>query len=79
MGLDIFAFNVRPKSLVPTGVSNGYWPGTLAAYCDPSTNPGGWFANGAACTAWVLQKENLDYLKCIDEGKTSYCHQYAID
>lgn len=52
IGVDMFFFNVTNTQIVPYGV------GTNANCKDKSTDSG-WM-----CTAWVIYKENLDYLHC---------------
>jgi len=72
LGRDIFNFG---------GVSSsGDWKG-IRTGVDPSDSSRGWigcnprFGEGWDCTAWVLNKGNMDYLRCADEltwnGKTS--------
>ena len=54
-GKDIFEFtlNKTTNELIPLG--RNYTDEQLKNSC---------FKNGSACTAWVIQNENLDYLKC---------------
>lgn len=68
MGKDIFRLLVYPNGkVVPSEVGEdpktSGWP-----YCNPKTGEG-W-----ACAAWIMYKENMDYLKCADklewDGKT---------
>lgn len=78
-GVDVFMFNASLTSISPFGGANSI--GTGWKFCDPSTDitPWGSIPNGAACGAWVLQNNNMDYLKCIDGGDTNYCHSYKIN
>lgn len=60
LGKDIFNFQIRENSTITAdGIgedpSNNGW-----AYCNPNSQ--GWY-----CTAWVIYKENMDYLRCADE------------
>ncbi len=68
MGKDIFRLiGYSNGKVIPTEVGEDPktqgWP-----YCNPKTGQG-W-----ACAAWVMYKENMDYLKCADKlelnGKT---------
>lgn len=68
MGKDIFRLvGYTNGKVIPTEVGEDPktqgWP-----YCNPTTGEG-W-----ACAAWIMYKENMDYLKCADKlewsGKT---------
>lgn len=59
-GIDYFGFIITPESVIPLGrpddsasVGNGYT-------CTYNGNNSG---NGTGCTAWVLKKGNMDYLR----------------
>lgn len=59
IGKDMFFFNIYQNKIVPYGVGN---------IADCTKNGSGW-----ACTAWVIYKENMDYLHCTGlswDGKT---------
>lgn len=57
-GVDVFAFWVTKYGVVPFGGPNDKW--SSSNYCDRTTaSPG----NGEGCTAWVMAKENMDYLQ----------------
>lgn len=57
-GIDYFSFYITKNGIVPIGTK-------LDSYnwfdndCKDTTTSSGW-----GCTAWVLQNQNLDYLKC---------------
>lgn len=58
-GVDAFIFHLTKYSMVPQGSalsSSGAY--SFPDGCIGSTNPA-----GAACTAWVIYNENMDYLK----------------
>jgi type II secretory pathway pseudopilin PulG len=68
-GVDVFLFNARPNSIVP-------W--VDSSQCNPGAATSSWgsLANGYACGNWILKNRNMDYLKCVDEGQSAYCHTY---
>jgi len=68
-GVDVFLFNARPNSIVP-------W--VESSQCNPGGATSNWgsIANGYACGNWILKNRNMDYLKCVDEGQSAYCHTY---
>ncbi len=74
-GYDTFTFEVNSYRIVPRGALGSWCHDTL---CSPTTTSesAGWFL-GSACTAWVLQNGNLDYIKCL-KGKTEYCNQRYV-
>ena len=74
-GYDTFTFEVNSYRIVPRGALGSRSNDTL---CNPTTTSesAGWFL-GSACTAWVLQNGNLDYIKCL-KGKTEYCNQRYV-
>lgn len=78
-GVDVFAFQASLTSISPFGGMNAV--NGSGAYCDPSTDVAVWgnIVNGASCGSWVSSNGNMDYLKCIDEGNSSYCHSYQIN
>jgi len=57
-GVDYFKFVITPDNVIPTK-SNGI----VAKYGDRCIYNDNDSRNGADCTAWVLEKENMDYLK----------------
>ncbi len=64
-GYDLFHFVARidDEKLLPNGLTSG----KFESECAPEDS------RGYACTAWVIYKENLDYLHCTDlewNGKT---------
>ncbi len=71
-GVDTFTIIATDKKLIPRG-----GPGTHAnsEMCNPlaTGSSAGWW-NGSGCGAWVLMKENMDYLKCV-KGNQKYCNQ----
>lgn len=77
-GVDVFLFQASLTSISPFGGANSISTGWT--FCNPSTDVAAWgyIQNGAACGAWVLQNNNMDYLKCVN-GDTDYCHSYKIN
>lgn len=75
LGVDIFYFVMRPKTgIFPNGIPKEAGTMTFENYCNLSKNSK---YNGRPCTAWVIYKENMDYLHCNDlswNGK-SKCKQ----
>ena len=71
-GVDTFTFHVGKASIVPRGTRGTHGSSEM---CDPtsSVSNAGWW-NGSGCGAWVIQMENLDYLKCVN-GNQKYCSQ----
>ncbi len=68
VGTDIFYVLLTNDGIMPTGSqdlenTNWSWPFDFENGCLASN------ANGAGCTAWVLQNSNLDYLHCPDKIK----------
>lgn len=74
-GVDVFTFEAFSTKIKPRGASQT--TSTNGDLCNPTGDTGsaGWF-NGSSCGNWVLQKENADYLKCIDGGQDDYCKTY---
>ena len=76
-GVDTFTFHVTGNKIVPRGAAGTHGRQRM---CDPdaTTSAAGW-VNGSGCGAWVLQMENMDYLKCVN-GNESYCNKkYYFD
>ena len=77
-GKNIFSFLLTSKVIIPAGIGN---------YSDNHTNntfpfdvycvdDSGKLKCGMGCTAWVLQNQNFDYLKCPEKlgwDKASSC------
>lgn len=61
IGRDIFYFTIRANNIIPMGKDTAR---TFEANCKRKLT--GDLANGYGCTAWVIENENLDYLKCDD-------------
>ena len=64
-GKDIFTFYLTKQGLYPVGTT--FDSLSVSRYCNSSREFGqayGDYTNGTACTAWVLYRENLDYLHC---------------
>ena len=73
-GVDTFTFQVGRNRIIPRGGLGAHH--TLNNNCcdtNAKTIEAGWW-NGSGCSAWVLQEENLDYLKCV-KGNQKYCSQ----
>lgn len=76
-GVDTFTFQVTKDKVVPRGADGTHANNLM---CDPTASGtgAGWY-NGSGCGAWVIQMENLDYLKCVN-GNQKYCNQkYYFD
>ena len=71
-GVDTFTFHVTKDRVVPRGAKETHGSSEM---CDPTSSESGsgWW-NGSGCGAWVIQMENLDYLKCVN-GNQKYCSQ----
>lgn len=70
-GVDTFILHVTKDKVIPRGAAGVQSGKTM---CDPISGSGlGWY-NGSGCGAWVIQMENLDYLKCVN-GNQKYCSQ----
>jgi len=54
MGKDLFCFGIWDNELRPSGY--------ISMYNDPGEDC--WNGEGLGCAVWVLENENLDYLKC---------------
>ena len=52
IGVDMFFFNIEKTRIIPTGVGSNTDCKNISA------------GNGSSCTAWVIFKENMDYLHC---------------
>ena len=61
-GVDVFIFYYGSEGVIPAGTYNDS-RFTFDTYCNTSESNR---LNGYGCTAWVLEKENLDYLYCND-------------
>lgn len=59
IGRDTFFFIVARTGIIPTGTPEDNTFG-LTSLCTKTGTP---HYNGSGCTAWVISKENLDYLK----------------
>ena len=57
-GIDMFEFDIIGESIIPTGLSDS--SETFDYSCTGDE------ARGYGCTAWVIHKGNLDYLRCYD-------------
>ena len=70
-GVDTFTFHVGKDRILPRGAKGTHGNNKM---CDPTSPSGSGWWNGSGCGAWVLQMENLDYLKCVN-GNQKYCGQ----
>ena len=72
-GKDIFAFWVTKNGIIPKGRKGDHY--SMESYCNlASTDEVAINNNGEACTSWVIDKGNMDYLHCNDlswDGKKS--------
>jgi prepilin-type N-terminal cleavage/methylation domain-containing protein len=76
LGHDIFVFKLHERTVAGYGnrTEPYYYFSRVCNLSSASTWDGG--QNGQACTGWVLEKENMEYLHCNDlnfNGK-SKCH-----
>lgn len=77
-GKNVFAFLLTSKGIIPAGMGNysnynSNVPFPFDIYC---VDDSGKLKRGMGCTAWVLQNQNFDYLKCPDKlgwNKASSC------
>ena len=62
-GADVFGFTIFTDGIAPQGTSyDNYWyPFSFEGQC-AGQQVVGWVIG--RCTAWVLENNNLDYLKC---------------
>jgi prepilin-type N-terminal cleavage/methylation domain-containing protein len=76
-GVDIFSFFIMNNRILPMGGIGSSNPYSFKYRCLDKTKTiygSSYGLIGEACTAWVLQNENMDYLHCDDlswEGKHS--------
>ena len=61
-GVNRFHFNITEKGFVPDGGSQG----SFSTYCNVKNKSIASNLNGRTCTAWALQYENMEYLRCND-------------
>lgn len=61
LGKDLFAFNVFSSGIFPAGF-DGDPALPFETLCRDIKNNGG--SLGFGCTAWVMENENMDYLRC---------------
>lgn len=57
-GKDIFLFHLTRNAIVPMGTRNDNWY-PLKTHCNKDGNNQ---FNGYGCTAWIIEKGNMDYL-----------------
>lgn len=58
-GIDYFAFYITKKAILPMGLKG--WNGGMNGHtCEFNGTSSG---NGTGCTAWVLNMQNMDYLR----------------
>lgn len=60
-GIDFFAFYLTRTGVVPWGIKHDGASNKFNVKCKHKGNN---YENGLACTAWVIENENMDYLKC---------------
>ncbi len=67
-GKDCFYFHITAKGILPSGYRGDYTP--FNPNCSKLQDK-----YGFGCTAWVLENENFDYLKCddLDWGTKTKC------
>ena len=70
-GVDTFIFHVGKNRILPRGAASTH--GANRTCIPTGSSLGGWW-NGSGCGAWVIYKENMDYLKCA-KGNNNYCGQ----
>lgn len=61
-GVDLFFFHITKYGLLPFGVQHNDTDGLVERNvgCNSKTSNG----YGLGCAAWILQNDNMDYLKC---------------
>ena len=64
LGKDVFMFSIKDNKFTPFNVA-GSTSGDMIKICSPFQKYDG-ASRGYQCAAWVLYKENLDYLYCDD-------------
>lgn len=65
IGRDYFTFYVTKYGIVPAGSADETTPFKFTNACvKDKGHIKNWGANGIGCAAWVVYKENMDYLKC---------------
>lgn len=57
-GIDIFHFVVSPDRILPMGIT---FRDNINNYCNTSSTQE---YNGYACSRWIIEKKNMDYLHC---------------
>ena len=70
-GVDTFTLHVTKDKVIPRGGAGTHGRQSTCAPLGSVAN--GWW-NGSGCGAWVIQMENMDYLKCVN-GNQKYCSQ----
>ena len=65
LGKDVFMFEIKDNKFTPYNVA-GSTSGDMIKICSPFQKKDGASSRGYQCAAWVLYKENLDYLYCDD-------------
>ena len=70
-GVDTFTLHVTKDKVIPRGGAGTHGRQSTCAPLGSVAN--GWW-NGSGCGAWVIQMENMDYLKCVN-GNQKYCNQ----
>ncbi len=61
LGRDIFAFYVLQDRIKPFGYPGDKY--SIGNYCNITKSSAEDFSNGLSCAAWVIIKENMDYLR----------------
>lgn len=68
IGKDVFCFRLAKHKVIPCGIQGNLTdPFKLADDIYGKGNACDLTSGGGGCTAWVLQNENMDYLKCVDK------------
>lgn len=69
VGKDMFLFGINDRGVVPYAIGDKSKPSTAK----PTTFKKN--TSGYACAAWIIQYENMDYLKCddLEWGKKTKC------
>lgn len=60
IGKDIFYFVLGKSQIIPMGASSNT---NISSYCNLNSDGQ---LNGYACTNWIIQKKNMEYLHCSD-------------
>ena len=75
MGKDTFFFYLTKYGILPAGSDVETW----TSFTGACLNSSGAFLEGTGCTSWILQNDNLDYLKCPSTLKNGWAGQTSCN